>query len=77
MIAITKGWYTINKKNDTLYFNDLRFGTLSIEPNAQNFVFKYKIEVDKNGVPYFIEEPKGKRDAKQLLADLWGKIRGN
>ena len=77
MIAISKGWYTINKKNDTLYFNDLRFGTLSVEPNATNFVFKYKIEVDKNGTPFFIEEPKEKRDGKKLVLELWKRIKGN
>ena len=77
MIAISKGWYTINKKDDTLYFNDLRFGTLSIKPNAENFVFKYKIEVDANGVPFFIEEPKEKNDAKKLISELWERIKGN
>lgn len=77
MISISKGWYTINKVDKTLYFNDLRFGTLSIQPNAQNFVFKYKIEVDKRGTPFFIEEPKAKRDAKKLLSDLWQRIKGN
>lgn len=77
MIAISKGWYTINKKNDKLYFNDLRFGSLSIQPNATNFVFKYKIEVDKNGTPFFIEEPKEKREGKKLLSELWQRIKGN
>ena len=77
MITISKGWYTINKKDNNLYFNDLRFGTLSIQPNAQNFVFKYKIEVDAKGTPFFIEEPKGKRDAKKLMKDLWQRIQGN
>jgi inner membrane protein len=77
MIAISKGWYTINIENNELYYNDLRFGTLSIKPNANNFVFKYKIEVDKNGVPFFIEEPKEKRDAKKLMSDLWLRLKGN
>ncbi|MDN3619492.1 metal-dependent hydrolase [Polaribacter undariae] len=77
MIAITNGWYTINKKDDALYFNDLRFGALSMKPNAENFVFKYKIEVDTNGVPSFIEEAKDKRDAKKLLSELWERIKGN
>ncbi|WP_026777651.1 metal-dependent hydrolase [Polaribacter sp. Hel_I_88] len=77
MIAISKGWYTINRKNDVLYFNDLRFGSLSIQPNATNFVFKYKIEIDKNGTPFFIEETKEKRDGKKLLSELWTRIKGN
>ena len=77
MIAISKGWYTINKVSDTLYFNDLRFGTLSIHPNAKNFVFKYKIKVDSKGIPNFIEEPKNKKDAKKMLLELWFRIKGN
>jgi len=77
MIAISKGWFTINTKNNILYFNDLRFGVLSMKPNATNFVFKYKIEVDANGTPFFIEEPKEKNDGKKLLLDLWTRIKGN
>ena len=77
MIAISKGWYTINKKDNHLYFNDLRFGTLSIQPNATNFVFKYKIEIATDGTPFFIEEPKNKNDGKKLLFDLWTRIKGN
>ena len=77
MIAISKGWYTINKKDNALYFNDLRFGLLSMKPNAENFVFKYKIEIDANGTPFFTEEPKEKRDAKKLLSELWLRIKGN
>ena len=77
MIAISKGWYTINKKDNNLYFNDLRFGVLSMQPNATNFVFKYKIEVDANGTPFFIEETKEKSDGKKLLLDLWVRINGN
>ncbi|WP_405606212.1 metal-dependent hydrolase [Polaribacter sp. Asnod1-A03] len=77
MIAISKGWYTINKKEGILYFNDLRFGTLSMKSNATNFVFKYKIEIDKNGVPFFIEEPKDKKEGEELLIELWARIKGN
>lgn len=77
MIEISKGWFTINKKDNNLYFNDLRFGLLSIKPNAENFVFKYKINVNENGTPFFIEEPKEKRDGKKLLSDLWLRIKGN
>ena len=77
MIAISKGWYTINKKNNNLYFNDLRFGVFSMQANATNFVFKYKIVVDANGTPFFIEEPKEKMDGKKLLLDLWKRIKGN
>ena len=77
MIFISEGWYTINKKDDELYFNDLRFGLLSIHPKADNFVFKYKITVDNLEKVIFTEEPKDKRDGKKLIADLWIRLKGN
>jgi len=77
MISISKGWYTINKKEELLYFNDLRFGLLSIAPQAQNFVFKYKIAIDSLGKVEFIEEPKDKSDGKKLLSALWVRLKGN
>lgn len=77
MIAISKGWYTITKKENKLYYNDLRFGTLSIQPNAQNFVFQFLIDVDQYKNVTFIETPKDRRDAKKLVSELWQRIKGN
>lgn len=77
MITISEGWYTINEKDGQLYFNDLRFGLLSIHPTAKNFVFKYKITVAGNGNVSFTEQPKNKRDGKKLLTDLWIRLKGN
>lgn len=77
MISISEGWFTINKKDDQLYFNDLRFGLLSLKPKAENFVFKYKITVDDSGDVLFTEEPKDKRDGKKLISDLWVRLKGN
>ena len=77
MIAISEGWYTINKVDDQLYFNDLRFGLLSMAPQSQNFVFKYLIDVDSFGNVSFIEQEKTQRDGKQLMLDLWKRVKGN
>ncbi|UMB52892.1 metal-dependent hydrolase [Lutibacter sp. A64] len=77
MISISKGWYIISQDKGNLYFNDLRFGLLSLEPASQNFVFKYKIAVDNLGGLTFIEEPKDRRDGKKLLSDLWVRLKGN
>ncbi|MFY0653916.1 MAG: metal-dependent hydrolase [Cyclobacteriaceae bacterium] len=77
MISISEGWYTINKKDESLYFNDLRFGLLSLGLKSQNFVFKYKIAVDSLNNVEFIEEPKDQRDGKKLLSELWMRLKGN
>jgi len=77
MIAISEGWYTIIKKDGTLYYNDLRFGLLNLEPDSQDFVFQYKIEEDSAGYVTFTEQERTKRDAKKLMADLWERVKGN
>lgn len=77
MMAISEGWFTIYKANGKLYYNDLRFGLLSVESQSQEFVFKYEITVDASGYVRFIEQEKTPRDGKKLLADLWLRLKGN
>ncbi|MDO7171115.1 metal-dependent hydrolase [Mariniflexile sp. AS56] len=77
MIAISEGWYTINKTDGELYYNDLRFGLLSLEPQSQDFVFKYRIDVNNNGEINFIEQEKTPRDGKKLMLHLWQRVKGN
>ena len=77
MIAISEGWYIIQKNDNNLYFNDLRFGLLSLEPNSQNFVFKYKITVKDSNKVMFTEVPKNSKNGKKLLSDLWSRLKGN
>ncbi|WP_179020172.1 metal-dependent hydrolase [Winogradskyella forsetii] len=77
MITISEGWFTITKTGNKLYYNDLRFGLLNLEPNSQDFVFKYLIEVDDSGHVTFTEKEKNTRDAKKLMSSLWKRIKGN
>lgn len=77
MIHISKGWYIITLENDTLYFNDLRFGMLGMDSNAQNFVFKYAITPTDHGEVELTEVEKSPRDGKKLLQELWTRIQGN
>ena len=77
MIHISKGWYSMTEKENRLFYNDLRFGLLSLKPNAQNFVFQYEIKTDDSGKITFTETVKDREDAKQLLNDLWKRLKGN
>ncbi len=76
LVKITKGWYTVTQKNDTVYVNDLRFGPLSVAPNFQQFAFSFALTKNNNKVT-IKEVPKNRDDAKQLLTDLWERIQGN
>src|SRR5690606_15415009 len=69
MINISKGWYSITQKDGKLFFNDLRYGVLSLKPNSQNFVFQYEISTNDVGDVSFIEVKRNKDEAKQLIKD--------
>ena len=77
MIAISKGWYTIDSYNGTIYYNDLRFGTLSLDYKASDFVFSYEIKTYGNGDIAFYEKPKNRIQAKKMLGELWQRLKGN
>ncbi len=77
MIRISKGWYIISSENGELYFNDLRFGLLSLEPGSNDFVFKYKIEQKNNAEVEITEVKKDRRDANKMLSELWNRIKGS
>ena len=77
MIRISQGWYTISKQDGKLYFNDLRFGLISLEPQSQDFVFKYEIGEDERGNITFTEVPKDQQDAKAIASALWTRIKRN
>ncbi|EMY80729.1 membrane-bound metal-dependent hydrolase [Psychroflexus gondwanensis ACAM 44] len=73
---ITKGWFIISERENELYFNDLRFGLVSLDPASEKFVFSYSLsEVDNELI--ITEEPKTREDVKALFSELWTRIKGN
>jgi inner membrane protein len=77
MIGISQGWYTLYQDGNQLYFNDLRFGLMSLEKGSQDFVFKYAVSRNAEGEVTFTEEPKDRQDARVILDALWGRMTGN
>ena len=75
LIKIAEGWYTISKTNDKLFFNDLRFGLMSLD-DEEKFVFSYELNLTDTGFRVK-ERPKIKSDAKLLFPSLWKGIWGN
>ncbi len=76
LIDIAEGWYTITEANEMLFFNDLRFGLLSLKPNENRFAFSYEITTDEDGLKVQ-ETPKTSSDIDGLLPNLWKRIKGN
>lgn len=75
LIKISKGWYTISEKDGFLYFNDLRFGKLNPSDENSGFAFSYKLIPD-DGTVRAEEVSKRPEDGKQILKDLWKRIKG-
>jgi inner membrane protein len=73
---ISEGWYIISQKNETLYFNDLRFGLLNDNPKQPQFAFSYQFIPTQSGLKA-IEVPKEKRDGKLLLQKIYKRLKGN
>lgn len=73
---ISEGWYIISKQNESLYFNDLRFGLLNSNPDQPQFAFSYQF-INSNSGLKAVEVPKEKRDGKLLLQKIFTRLKGN
>lgn len=73
---ISEGWFLISKKENALYFNDLRFGLLTDDPNTPQFAFSYQFISTTSGLKA-IEVRKEKRDGKLLLQKIFKRLKGN
>ncbi|MEO9891664.1 metal-dependent hydrolase [Aurantibacter sp.] len=76
LVAITEGWYTITEKDGALFFNDLRFGLMSLNKDEEKFAFTYQISELNNSIEV-TEMPKFKTDARKLFSALFQRIGGN
>jgi len=76
LIRLSQGWYTIEKRDGKLYFNDLRFGLMGITEEASRFVFSYELFFE-NGELKAKETPKAYGEIKPMLRALAQRIRGN
>ncbi|HLW14867.1 MAG TPA: metal-dependent hydrolase [Flavobacteriaceae bacterium] len=75
LITVTEDKYTVVKKEDGIYLNDLRFGMISVKQNGDKYAFSYKLEEVGDEI-IITEEVKDREDAKRMLSDLWSRLLG-
>lgn len=75
LIKVTNGWYTVSKKSQEIFYNDLRFGLIKSDPLDPVYAFSYKL-FPFEGKLKVEEVPKYKGDAKEVLSGLWYRIWG-
>ncbi|MGB5169918.1 MAG: metal-dependent hydrolase [Eudoraea sp.] len=75
LIKVTKGWYTVSKKQQVLFYNDLRFGLIKPDPLNPIYAFSYRL-LPSQGRLKIEEVPKFKGDAQEVMSNLWSRIWG-
>lgn len=76
LAKLSHNWYTIEKRDGKLYFNDLRFGLMGISPKEERFVFAYELKV-VDGKLTAQETEKNTSEVKPMLAALFQRVIGN
>jgi inner membrane protein len=72
----SKDYYSAEKSGDTLYFNDIRFGTTGgwERPN-EDFVFRYILNEGMNN-DLVIQRGRMKSAGKDAIKSLWERVKG-
>lgn len=77
LLRIANGWYTIEKKDDFLIFNDLRFGQFGVNTNTADFIWRYEIHDDGNGEVRVVRLQPEIGDAGKVVGQLWRRLKGD
>jgi inner membrane protein len=79
IIRISRGAYTIEKEGDRLFFNDLRFGQLGVNPNTAKIMWRYEILEGKDGGVEVKRMPPNMEnmDMGKALNQLWRRLKGD
>ncbi len=65
MNHFSKDWYVLSQKNDTIYYDNVRFGTFGFKDEDRNFVMNQQIEFVTNDIEFI----RGDRKLKSLAND--------
>lgn len=74
---ISEDWFVITEIGERLYFNDMRFGMLNSDRKNPEFSFSYELIRENNSVQAIEVANKSRGRAKELLSNLWKRIKGN
>lgn len=77
ILRIANGWYTIEKKDDYLIFNDLRFGQFGVNANTADFVWRYEIHDGRNGEVRVERLEPNIGNVGKVFGQLWSRMGGD
>lgn len=73
---ISENQFVITNQNQSIQFNDLRFGLLDNNKDNLKYAFAYELYYE-DGIWKAKELPKENRDGIQLLKNIWVRLQGN
>ena len=77
LVRFSQGWFTAEKRADTLIFNDLRFGQVIGWANTkEEFAFHYYLQPDIDNI-LVVQRGRFAKWDKQSLHLFWERIKGN
>ena len=79
LFHLTAGEYAISYRNDTLVYNDLRFGMFGEPRKDGEFVFAYQLIPQGDGLLVKVIPPPrpGKEEGTRVMVMLWNRMKGN
>lgn len=77
LVRFSQGFYTVERWNDTLVFNDLRFGQMSGWENpAGRFAFHYFLSMPEEN-DLVVQRGRFSKWTRRSVSVLWRRIKGN
>jgi inner membrane protein len=77
LIRFSRQFYTVEKRNDTLVFNDLRFGqVIGWEDPHEQFVFHYYLQYPEDN-KLVVQRGRFEKWNWETIKSLWQRIKGN
>ncbi len=76
LIKLSKGCYTIEKNDNKLFFNDLRFGQLNVGNDTNRFVYSYELFYNDKGILTAKERERNMEEVAPLLKKLFKRVLG-
>jgi len=80
LIKISAGWYMLEEVDGQLYFIDIRFGQIGVDPSGSPFLWRYKLSPDTNGlitVTRVDADFESVGGVGEVFSSLWRRIGGN
>ena len=73
MNTFSKNWYLLTQEEDTIYYNNVRFGTFGFEKEDRNFMFNQQVEFIENDIQ-FKDSKRNSKNKDSFVKDFFNSL---